>query len=96
MIISKKEVQHIARLARIGLTEKEAGSFQKELSLILDYIGKLKKADVEGVDPMSHPYDFENVTRKDRGRRSEPKEIGMLMKTVPTKERGHVKVKAVL
>jgi len=41
-MISKEEVKHIAKLARLGLTEKEVGKYQKELSSILDYIEKLK------------------------------------------------------
>jgi len=41
-MITKEEVKHIAKLARLGLTEKEIGKYQKELSSILDYIEKLK------------------------------------------------------
>ena len=64
-MLSKQEVQHIAKLARLGLTEKEIGKFQKELSATLDYIEKLKEVDIEGVEPTSHSVLLENVTRKD-------------------------------
>jgi len=74
-------VQHIAKLARLGLTEKEIGKFQKELSSILDYIEKLKEVDISKVQPTSHSItralakggdtaaassiEMENVTRDD-------------------------------
>jgi len=64
-MLTKEEVKHIAKLARLGLTEKEVEKYQKELSAILDYIGKLKEADVSGVEPTSHSVLLENVTRKD-------------------------------
>jgi len=64
-MISKEEVKHIAKLARLGLTEEEIEKFQKELSAILDYIEKLKEVDIEGVEPMSHSIKLENVTRQD-------------------------------
>ncbi|MDP2664107.1 MAG: Asp-tRNA(Asn)/Glu-tRNA(Gln) amidotransferase subunit GatC, partial [bacterium] len=48
-MISKEEVKHIAKLARLGLSDKEIGKFQKDLSSILDYVEKLKKVDVSGV-----------------------------------------------
>ena len=66
-MITKKEVQHIAKLARLGLTEKEIEKFQEELSSILGYIDKLKKIDVSKVNPTSHPLSVENITRKDEG-----------------------------
>ncbi|MDI6603013.1 MAG: Asp-tRNA(Asn)/Glu-tRNA(Gln) amidotransferase subunit GatC [Patescibacteria group bacterium] len=53
-MISKEEVQHIAKLARLGLTEKEVKKFQKELSSILDYIEKLKEVDISKIEPTSH------------------------------------------
>ncbi len=50
-MISKKEVQHIAKLARLGLTEKEIEKFQRELSSILNYIEKLKEVDISKAEP---------------------------------------------
>jgi len=64
-MISKKQVKHIAKLAKISLKEKEIEKFQKELSKILDYIEKLKEVDIENVEPMSHPVLLENVMRTD-------------------------------
>jgi aspartyl-tRNA(Asn)/glutamyl-tRNA(Gln) amidotransferase subunit C len=53
-MISEDKVKHIAKLARLGLTEKEIEKFQKELSAILDYFEKLKEVDISGVEPTSH------------------------------------------
>jgi len=64
-MISEEEVKHIAKLARLGLTDEEIGKFQKELSAILDYMEKLKEVDVSRVEPTSHSVLVENVTRKD-------------------------------
>jgi len=64
-MISKKEVQHIAKLARLGLTEKEIGKHQKEFSKILDYIEKLKEVDVSKIEPTSHSLKVKNIVRKD-------------------------------
>lgn len=92
-MISKEEVRHIAKLARLGLTEKEIEKFQKELSLILDYIEKLKEVDVSNVAPESRAILVENVARKD--------EIGpgpggeKLLGLAPDKKEGFLKVKSV-
>jgi len=60
-MISKKQVQHISNLARLKLTAKEIAKYQKELSQILDYVEKLKKADVSNVEPASRSFEVENV-----------------------------------
>lgn len=54
-MITKEEVQHIAKLARLGLTENEIEKFRKELSSILDYVEKLKEVDVSGVEAEMQP-----------------------------------------
>lgn len=84
-MISRKEVQHIAGLARLGITPKEEEKFRKELSLILGYVDKLKKVDVSGVEPTSHPLQIENVMRKD----------GVIKRKAQLLE-GFLKVKAIL
>ena len=53
-MISRKEVQHIAKLARLGITREEEEKFAKELSSILDYFEKLKEVDVSKVEPTRH------------------------------------------
>ena len=65
-MITKKEVEHIAKLARLGLTDKEIEKYQKELSSILDYIEKLKEVDTKDVEPTSHSVKLDNVMREDK------------------------------
>jgi aspartyl-tRNA(Asn)/glutamyl-tRNA(Gln) amidotransferase subunit C len=93
-MISKEEVQHIAKLARLGLTEKEVEKYQKELSLILDYFEKLKEVDVSGIEPTSHSIKVENVMRQDeaKGRGTGKK----LMELAPDKKDDYLKVKSIL
>ena len=90
-MISKKEVQHIAKLARLGLTEKEIAKFQKELSSILDYVEKLKKINVAKVEPTSHPLAVENVMREDEARSKKQN----LLDLAPETKNGYVKVKSI-
>ena len=61
-MILKKEVEHIAKLARLGLTEKEIEKFQRELSKILDYIEKLGDED----ESSSSPFAAARVVKKDK------------------------------
>lgn len=94
-MISRQEVQHIAKLARLGLTEKETEKHQKELSSILDYIENLKEVDTSGVEPTSHSILVENVMRSDESQKPGAKSQG-LMKLAPQTKNGHLKVKSIL
>lgn len=86
-MISKEEVKHIAKLARLGVTKKEKEKFRKELSSILDYFEKLKKVDMTKIkiEPTSHPLAIKNVMRKDEVLKFKKKLID-----------GHLKVKSIL
>ena len=52
MEISRDEVLHVAKLARLELTEDEVGRFQEQLSAILEAVGKVSELDLEGVDAL--------------------------------------------
>ena len=97
-MLNKEEVQHIAKLARLGLTEKEIAKYQKELSSILDYIEKLKEVDVSDVEPTSHPIKMENVIRKDETRLNGASagEAEKLLDLMPESKDGFLKVKSIL
>jgi aspartyl/glutamyl-tRNA(Asn/Gln) amidotransferase C subunit len=97
-MISKEEVQHIAKLARLGLSKKDVEKFQKELSSILDYVEKLEEVDISNVEPTSHPFEVENVARKDQG--EEPDEIKnrrkkKILGMAPDNEENYLKVKSI-
>jgi aspartyl-tRNA(Asn)/glutamyl-tRNA(Gln) amidotransferase subunit C len=70
MAITKKDVEIIANLARLGLTDDEIGHFQGQLGAVLGYIEKLKDLDVTQVVPMAHALDMKNVARPDEVRPS--------------------------
>jgi aspartyl-tRNA(Asn)/glutamyl-tRNA(Gln) amidotransferase subunit C len=64
-VIDRKDVEHVARLGRLALTEAELERMRVELAAILQYIEKLKAVDVEGVEPTSHAVPLINVMRED-------------------------------
>ena len=68
--ITMKEVDHVARLSRLALTDAEKERMRRELDGILSYIGKLRGLDTEGVPPTSHAVPMTNVMREDEPRPS--------------------------
>ena len=64
-MISREEVQNVARLARLHLTDEEAERMREQLDAILAYIDKLRELDVEGVEPTAHAVPLVNVMRDD-------------------------------
>ena len=63
--ISKDEVLHVARLARLELTDDEVGRFQEQLSEILDAVSKVRELDLADVPPTSHPLEIANAWAED-------------------------------
>ena len=94
-MLSKEEVQHIANLARIKLTEDEIEKFQQDLSEILDYFAVLKDADTSKVEATTHSIMLENVQREDKAFPSNPKLVEKLITLFPAAKEGFLKVKAV-
>ena len=68
MSISRDDVLHVARLARLELTEAEVERFQEQLSAILDAVSKVQELDLTDVPPTSHPLDVVNVWEADEPR----------------------------
>lgn len=99
-MLTKEEVKHIAKLARLGITPKEEEKFAKDLSSILDYIEKLKEADISNVDPMSYSLGTENVMRPDEASEKSIRQLGerneRLLELAPDKKEGYLKVKQIL
>ena len=76
MAITRDEVLHVARLARLALTDEEVERLGAQLSAILEAVGKVAELDLEGVKPTSHPLDLANVWAEDEPRPSlEPDEV---------------------
>jgi aspartyl-tRNA(Asn)/glutamyl-tRNA(Gln) amidotransferase subunit C len=70
MAISRDQVLHVARLARLDLSEEEVARLQEQLSAILDAVSKVSELDLADVPPTSHPLDLVNVLRADEPRPS--------------------------
>jgi aspartyl-tRNA(Asn)/glutamyl-tRNA(Gln) amidotransferase subunit C len=73
-MIDRDQVLHVARLARLKLTDEEVERMAVELSAVLDHIEKISELDLEGVEPTSHVVPVENVLREDKPRPSWPRE----------------------
>lgn len=65
MAISIEDVEHIAWLARLELTDEEKEKFSSQLSSILEHAGKISELDLKGVPPTSHAVPISNVFRED-------------------------------
>ena len=74
MDITQKEVEHVAKLARLELSEDEKGTFTRQLSAILTYMDQLKTLDTSDVEPTMTVLPTENVLRDDEVRPSLPQE----------------------
>jgi aspartyl-tRNA(Asn)/glutamyl-tRNA(Gln) amidotransferase subunit C len=72
MAITRDEVLHVARLARLALTEEEIERLTEQLGAILDAVGKVSELDLTDVPPTSHPLDLVNVWDEDEPRPSLP------------------------
>lgn len=65
MAITREDVLHVARLARLEIPEAEVPTVQAQLGAILEAVGKVSELDLEGVPPTSHPLDLVNVWDED-------------------------------
>ena len=70
MAITREDVLHVARLARLEIPEEEIGRVQEQLAAILEAVGKVSELDLSDVEPTSHPLDVVNVWREDEPRPS--------------------------
>jgi aspartyl-tRNA(Asn)/glutamyl-tRNA(Gln) amidotransferase subunit C len=76
-MIDREQVLHVARLARLRLSEDEVETMTGELSGILEHVDRIGKLDLEGVEPTSHVVALENVWRADVPRPSLPQDVAL-------------------
>jgi aspartyl-tRNA(Asn)/glutamyl-tRNA(Gln) amidotransferase subunit C len=74
-MIDREQVLHVARLARLELTDDEVERMSGELTGILGHIEKISELDLEGVPPTSHVVEVTNAVRPDEPRPSWPREL---------------------
>ncbi len=94
MALTREEVLHVAKLARVALTGADVAKFQDQLSQILDHFDLLSRLDTEGVPPTTHTLPLENVMAADEPRPSLPQDA--VLANAPLTQEGHLRVRAVL
>jgi len=92
--LDRDTVEHIAALARIGLSEEEIELMREQLSSILDHIASLQDVDTDDIPPTAQVIQLQNVMRDDVVEPSLPREA--VLANAPASEDGYLKVNAVL
>jgi aspartyl-tRNA(Asn)/glutamyl-tRNA(Gln) amidotransferase subunit C len=90
MAITREEVLHVARLARLELADEEVERFTEQLSAILEAVAKVSELDLSDVEPTAHPLDLLNVWADDEPRPCLPVEEALA--NAPEREAGFFKV----
>ena len=92
--ITREDVAHVARLARLQLTEAELDTFTGQLAKVLDHARDVEALDVADVPPTSHPYPLQNVLRDDELRPTLDRDV--VLAAAPATEDGRFRVPPVL
>ena len=94
MKITREEVLHVARLARLEFGDAEVDPFTSQLSAILEYVEQLGELDLEGVEPTAHVHEIVNAFRADQVRPSMGS--AAVLQNAPEAEGGCFKVEKVI
>lgn len=94
MKISKKEVEHVALLARMKFSESQKEHFTTQMNSILEYMDKLKELDTSRVEPTFHAVAQRNVFREDAVLSSFPQELSL--SNAPDGDRGFFRVPKII
>jgi aspartyl-tRNA(Asn)/glutamyl-tRNA(Gln) amidotransferase subunit C len=89
-VIDRDQVLHVARLARLALSEEEVETMSRELSGILEHVDRISELDLDDVEPTDHVVDLENVLRPDEPRPSWPRE--QILEQAPDPDQGAFRV----
>ena len=92
--ISRDEVAHVARLARLDVTEDELDRFTEQLGAVLEHAADVEALDTAGVEPTAHPLPLENVLRDDVVRPSLDRDE--VLAQAPAAEEGRFRVPRIL
>ncbi len=93
-MIDKESVKHVEDLAELSLNESEREELTDDLARILDYVDKLGELDTEGVEPLRHILEVQNVMRDDEKRDTLDSEE--VFRNAPARDRGFFKVPPVI
>ncbi len=92
--LSKEEVKHVAKLARLAITEEEAEKFAEQLGAITDFAVQLNELDTTNVQPTTHVLPLVNVFREDLAVKGLDRDV--MMKNVKEQQDGLVKVPPII
>lgn len=96
MELTKEDVKKISELARIGVTDEDITSYQKDLSAVLSYFEKLQEVDTDNVEEIGHITGMTNVYRADRAQEFDAEGKKIIHENMPQSQDGYIKVKSVL
>ena len=94
MALSEKDVQYVAKLARLEVTDQEVAKYTQQMANILEYVEQLNKLDTSNVEPLTHPLDVKNVFRKDELKPSLTQQE--VLSNAPEPQSGHFKVPKIM
>ena len=94
MPLSEKDVQYVAKLSRLEITDQETAKYTQQLANILEYVEQLNKLDTSKVEPMTHVLDLKNVFREDELKPSLTQ--GEVLSNGPELQSGHFKVPRIM
>jgi aspartyl-tRNA(Asn)/glutamyl-tRNA(Gln) amidotransferase subunit C len=94
MQITKHDVEHVAKLARLEITEAESSAFSRQLSAILTYMEQLNRFDTTGIEPTTTVLPQTNVVREDEARPCLP--VDAALANAPERENGFFVVPRIL
>jgi len=92
--ITEDQVQHVAKLSRLRLSDEEIQSYKRELSSILDYVAMLEELDTEHISPLQNVLPSKNIWREDEPRNK--KKSKAILKNAPESEKNYFKVPKIL
>ncbi len=96
MHLTKQEIEHVAKLARLELTEEEISKYGEQLSAVLSYIDQLSEVDTAGVEPTAQVTGLENVWREDEVEVWDETQARNALELAPELDDGQIKVKRIL
>ena len=95
MPLTKKEIEHIAQLARLALSEEEKEKYAQQLSAVLDYVGQLQEVDTSAVFYEYHVEGLENAMDADEVRVSDDDTRARILAAMPDRAGDLLKVKGI-
>ena len=94
--LTKRDVEHVAKLAKLDLTNEEIDKYLKQLSSVIDYISELSEVNTESVEPTSQTTGLENIHRPDEVNEKNCLSQDQALSGIDKAHNGYFKVKAIL